>query len=140
MGSRPVQSEGYSRFLKSLVQVGEAGGAELHKRVLGQTLEILLLQNPYRLDPGDPLEVKVLFEGKPLPGQSLKAFSNDRKGRISSHQFRTGPDGVGRFTLDRAGLWLVRLVRLTPCSEHSSVDCEDADWESYWASYTFELD
>ena len=140
MGSRPSQSEGYVRILKSLVQVGKTMGTELHKQALGQKIEILLLQNPYRIDPGDELDVKVLFEGKPLRGQLARAFNSDGKGPVSKHQARTNQDGIAQFTLDRGGLWLIRLVHLLPCSRRSNVDCEDADWESYWSSYSFDLD
>ena len=140
MGSRPVQSEAYARNLKVLVQVGKTTGTELHKQVLGQKIEILLLQNPYRLDPGDDLDVQVLFDGEPLRGQLVKAYNSDGKGPVSKHQTRTNADGIARFKLDRSGLWLIRLVHLFPCSGRSRVDCEDADWESYWSSYSFELD
>lgn len=140
MGSRPAQSEGYVRTLKSLVQVGKATGTELHQHVLGQKIEILLLQNPYRLDPGDKLDVKVLFDGKPLRGQLVKAFNSDGKGPVAKHRARTNAKGVAQFTLGRSGLWLIRLIHLLPCSGRSNVDCEDADWESYWTSYSFALD
>ena len=47
----------------------------------------------------------------------------------------TDARGIARFKLEAEGLWLIRLVHLLPCQE-----CPDVDWESYWASYTFELD
>lgn len=140
MGSRPAQSEAYARTLKSLVRVGKGTGAELHRRVLGQKIEILLLQNPYRLDPGDDLDVQVLFDGEPLRGQLVKAYNSDGKGPVSKHRARTNAGGIVRFKLDRGGLWLIRLVHLLPCSGRSEVDCEDADWESYWTAYSFEID
>ncbi len=140
MGSREVQGEGYVRILKSLVQVGKAMGSDLHNQILDQKIEILLQQNPYLLNPGDNLEVTVLFEGKPLPGVLVKGFNSDGKGPVSIDQARTNSDGIAHFTLARAGLWLIRLVHLLPCSSRSEVDCEDADWESYWTSYSFELD
>jgi hypothetical protein len=140
MGPRPVQSEAYARSLKALVQVGKPTGADLHNQVLGEKIEIVLLQNPYRLDPGDDLDVQVLFDGEPLRDQLVKAYNSDGKGPVTKFKARTNADGVARFTLGRGGLWLVRLVHLLPCSGRSEVDCEDADWESYWTSYSFELD
>ena len=144
MGSTPFQTEGYQRTLKCLVRVGQATGTakatEVYKQVLGQTIEILLLQNPYRLDPGDDLEVRVLLDGEPLPGRFVNAYNSDGKGSVFKHRARTNAEGMARFNLDRGGLWLLRLVHLVPCSGRSRVDCEDAAWESYWSSYSFELD
>ena len=140
LGRRPVQSERYARTLKCLVKVGKAAEGELYKRVLGQKIEILLLQNPYLLDPGDDLEVKVLFNGKPLRDQLVMAFNRDGKRPVSKSKARTNGDGIARFTLDKRGVWLFRLVQLLPCSESSDADCSDVDWESYWSSYIFKLD
>lgn len=140
MGRGEVESERYRRTLKALVQVGSADGGDLHRRVVGQSLEILLLQNPYLLGPGDPIDVQVLYDGEPLPDQMVKVFHQTRRGRVSQFRERTGRDGVARFTLDDRGAWLIRLVHLIPCSEHPDLDCEDdAYWESHWASYTFAL-
>jgi uncharacterized GH25 family protein len=140
MGSRPMQGEAYARNLKLLVRVGNSSGGEVYKQVLGQKIEILLLQNPYRLDPGDDLDIQVLFDGAPLPDQLVRAYNSDASGPVTNHRARTNLDGIARIKLDRDGVWLIRLVHLFPCSGRSEVDCDDADWESYWASYSFELD
>lgn len=144
MGSRPVQTEGYQRTLKALVRVGEPAGAAsaagLHGRVVGQKLEIVLLQNPYLLDPGEELEARVLLHGEPLADQLVHAYRAGGGGPVSGQTSRTGADGVARFRLDRGGLWLIRLVHLAPCSERSGVDCQDTAWESYWTAYSFAVD
>ena len=44
VGDRPRQTERYARTLKCLLQVGDVTKGDLHKRVMGQKLEILLLQ------------------------------------------------------------------------------------------------
>lgn len=134
MGDKAVHTERYGRTFKSLVQIGESAGGDLHARVVGQKLEILLLQNPYLLDPGDSLHVQVLFEGRPLAGQRVTAFNGEGEQRRSISHGRTNSDGVVRFALDREGFWLIRLLHLYPAP------VEDVDWESYWASYTFWLD
>ena len=142
MGSRPVQTEGYQRTLKTLVQVGKrpAPASEIYRQVLGQELEMVLVQNPYALDPGDDLDVRVLFRSEPLSGLLVKAYNGDGQGPVSEHLARTGADGIARFNLAKDGLWLIRLVHLIPCTGSSRVDCEDAAWESYWTAYSFELD
>ena len=140
VGHRRKQTERYARTLKCLLQVGDVTEGDLHERVVGQKLEILLLQNPYLLEPGEELDVQVLFDGEPLGGQWVTAFNGDGQRLVSNSKARTNPDGIARFTLDREGFWLIRLVHLIPCSERSDIDCSDVDWESYWTSYSFQLD
>jgi len=38
------------------------------------------------------------------------------------------------FTLGQRGAWLVRTVHMQRC-----IGCDDADWESFWAAYSFAL-
>ena len=75
MAGRTEQVERYARTLKTLVHVGDPTSGDLHRQIVGQMLELVLLQNPYLLDPGDELEVQVLFEGTPLPDQLVTAFN-----------------------------------------------------------------
>jgi len=103
--------------------------------VLSQRISIRLLQNPYLLDPGDDLEVQVSFDGEPLRDKLVWAYNGSKNGLVSKSMARTNEDGVAGFTLDRKGFWLIRLVHMRPCTEWP-----DLDWESYWASYSFELD
>lgn len=140
MGARATQTERYARTLKCLVRVGSVMQGNLHKRVMGQKLEILLLENPYLLDPGDVLHVQVLFEGSPLGDQLVKAYARDTRGSVTKLRARTDENGVAGFTLERAGSWLIRLVYMLPCGERPDIDCDDVHWESYWTSYSFELD
>ncbi len=140
IGRKPEEDERYARVLKSLIQVGQVADGDLHTRVLGQKIEILLLQNPYLLDPGSDLEVQVLFDGEPLRDKVVAAFNRDGTGDVSKFKARTNENGIARFTLNRAGVWLVRLVHLLPCSERDEDDCDDVDWESYWTSFSFSLE
>ncbi len=137
---RSSQRERYARTLKSLIRVGETAEGDLYKQVIGQKLEILLLQNPYLMDPGDKLQVQILFEGKTLPDKLVTAFNGDGTQLVSTSKVHTNSEGIAEFTLDRAGFWLIRLVHLLPCSERYEGDCSDVDWESYWTSYSFQLD
>ncbi len=122
--------ERYRRYLKSLIQVGERRD-DTFKKILGQKLEIVPQANPYDLKPGDALPVLLLFEGKPLAGVRIEAHC--RAGdKVATQTATTGKDGVASVKLDRAGTWLVRLVHMCRCA-----DREEADWESFWASYSF---
>ena len=46
---------------------------------------------------------------------------------------RTDAQGRARLRLDRPGVWLVKAVHMIPAPAGAG-----ADWESFWASLTFE--
>ena len=76
--------EVYTRYLKALVQERDPAGAmpeTLYKRRVGQRLEILLENDPGRMRPDQTLTVKVLFEGKPLPGAKVFAYRRGTNGQ-----------------------------------------------------------
>ena len=123
--------ERYSRHLKALVQVGDLRD-DTFGRVLGHRLEIMPEVNPYGLKRGDVLRVRVLFEGRPLKGALVSAYNKGR-GTIRRQEARTSGDGVSSFTLSGTGRWLVRLVHMRRCE----ADCDEVDWESFWAAYSF---
>lgn len=120
--------ERYSRFIKSLLQVGDKRD-ETYKKLIGLKLEIVPLENPYSKKIGDDLKFQVLFDGKPLVGRTV--FADNR----NSATQKLVTDGEGRITMkiERGGLWLVRLVFMRRCT----ADCAEADWESFWGAYSF---
>lgn len=121
-------SERYSRFIKSLIQVGDKRDTTYKKR-LGSRLEIMPLENPYAKKPGDTMQFQILFEGKPLGNRVV--FADNRE----SETQRATTDAAGKvsFKFDKKGLWLVRLVTMQRCAK----DCGEADWESFWAALSF---
>jgi len=125
--------ERYSRRAKALVQVGGVIGerdAATAMAPLGQTLEIVPERNPYALAAGQPLPVRVLYRGRPLPGALLKLFSLDL-GQKPLAQQRTGADGRAAFTVPQQGDWLVSVVWTQP------VTAPDADFETIFSSLSF---
>ena len=122
--------ERYTRHLKALVQVGAARDA-VFGAVLGQELEIVPEADPVHVEPGASVSVRVLFRGSPLDGARLEAMSHGAEGvRISA--FATDHRGAARVPVERRGVHLLRLVHMVRCA-----GCEDADWQSFWASYVF---
>ncbi|MFN0241633.1 MAG: DUF4198 domain-containing protein [Planctomycetota bacterium] len=126
--------ERYSRCAKSLVWVGAQPptSAASIDTALGLPLELCVAENPYALQPGAELCVQVTFEGRPVGGVLVGCASSAAPER--EVRKRSDAEGRVRLTLDREGLWLVRAVHMIPCP-----DTADADWESFWASVTFEL-
>lgn len=123
--------ERFSRCAKSLVSSGEPRADE-GDRALGFTLELVAETNPYRLAAGQDLPVRLTYEGRPLAGALVVAMNrDDAAGRLSA---RSDAMGRVRFRLPRQGQWLVKAVHMIPAPAQSG-----ADWESFWASLTFEL-
>ena len=120
--------ERYSRFIKSLLQVGDKRDKTYKKR-LGLRFEIVPLENPYSKKVGDTLNFQVLFDGKTLADRAV--FAENRNGE--TQKITTDRDGEFSVKINRNGLWLVRLVYMQRCK----TDCAEADWESFWGAFTF---
>lgn len=122
--------ERYSRCLKALVDVG--GQATESDRWQGLTLELVAEANPFRLEPGARLPLRLLYEGKPLPGGLVEAFALDG----TSADLTTLSDAHGRLELQlpRGGAWAVTATHMISLPAGS-----EADWESFWTALTFSV-
>lgn len=126
--------ERYSRCAKSLIQVGgsESKESRAHEIKLGFPLEIFPEQNPYALRVGDAFTVRLYNLDQPLEGALVGCMAqSDPKAEV---RVRTDAEGRARFTLAQNGVWLVRAVHMVRVPAG-----EVADWDSLWASLTFEL-
>jgi uncharacterized GH25 family protein len=117
-----VQRERYRRFSKSLVRVGDARGIP---QPLNERFELVVLDDPWS---DAPLRLRAVFDAKPVPDLAVFALSRDG----ARLQGRTDKDGVVSFAL-KNGVWLLKATRITAAPKDSGVD-----WESNWASLTFE--
>ena len=132
MKTRPtVAREQYIRCAKALLSSG-AQAAGQRDRAMGLTLELVADRNPYILAPGQPFPVTLLYNGVPQPDALVIAINRDDPGaRISA---RSNAQGRVNFTLTRGGVWLIKAVHMIATPPGS-----EADWQSFWASLTFEL-
>lgn len=126
------QRERYTRYIKCLVQSKALPKDTLYKAIVNQNLEIVLLSNPYTLPIGSTLKVQILFMGKPLPGKMITARNRIGSLPATVQTSRTDSSGICSFKLDRGGDWIIHTTHMIPCPDPS-----DADWESFWASYSF---
>ena len=128
-GKLPVK-EVYSRCAKSLLIAGAASGPA-PDRAFGLPLELIAESDP---SAGRSAEFRVilLHRGAALPGALLTAFHKEAP--ESRLEARTDASGRARLALDRPGVWLLNAVHLIPASRKSG-----AQWETLWASLTFEL-
>jgi uncharacterized GH25 family protein len=122
-------SEIFSRCAKSLVAIGGNGTGTGFDRPLGFRLELLAERNPYVGSGAMPF--RLLYENKPLEGALVTAIRGEDGTRLTA---RSDRQGRVSFTFPAAGPWLVEAVQMVPAPAGSK-----AEWESLWASITFEL-
>ena len=123
--------EVYSRYAKTIIKAGEDSQIDYSQQNFAYTLEITPLTNPYQLKSGETLPVKVTYLGRPLAGTLVTAFTKEVP--MSQQSMRTDNKGIAQIKLDKTGHWLVKSVEMIPSKRGN------ADWESFWASITFEL-
>lgn len=126
------QKERYTRYIKCLVQSGEDFSDTLYKQRIGQELEIVLLQNPYRLRAGSLLRAQVFFRDKPLVNKVITARNRAGNEATLALNARTDKNGICDFTLKRRGEWFLHATHMIACPDKT-----DSDWESFWVSYSF---
>lgn len=127
--------EAYSRCAKAILLVGGSATADEKLRIdapLGLTLELVAGVVPATLKPGDELPVRLLHDGKPLGGVLIKAYPGGSA--VAAVRVRTDAAGQARLKLPQAGVWMLAAVHM-----QAAPAGVDADWESTWASLTFEL-
>jgi uncharacterized GH25 family protein len=119
--------ERFYRYAKALL-TGEQPSAVV-AQPLGFAFEIVPDDDPtVRLAP---FRGRILHDGKPLEGAWVVALlQSDPSVRLT---MRSDARGAFSFDLPRAGVWLIKSVHMLRASFFS-----DADWNSLWASLTFE--
>ncbi len=124
--------ERFSRCAKAILSVGDDRGAGFDK-VLGYPIELCADSHPalHKLD--QEMSFTVLADSKPAANVLVKAVNRDDPTRTLSE--RSDEKGKVKFKLDKAGLWRLNAVKIAPVSENGG----DSDWESHWASLTFEI-
>lgn len=116
---------------KALLTAGKPGAG--FDRPLGHALEIVPLDNPALLKPGDTLRLRVLFRGAPLRGALVNVRWLYEDGRMGS--MAAGPTdarGLAVVRIEAAGKWKLHTLRLV-----RRLDRREADWDTYSASLTF---
>ncbi len=117
------------RYAKLIVQAGEKTDNTFRKEV-GIPLDIVPVQNPYDLKIGDPVQFKVLYQGKPLFGAKIRVW-NFYNNRTAVQNIYSQQDGMISTHISNAGAWMVSVVKTVP------VNHAEADWKTHWTSLVF---
>ena len=123
--------EAYSRHSKALIRVGVGGGGTVD-RPMGLPLELVAEPGMLPEHVGGVRSFRLLYDGKPLAGALVTAT---RPGTADGDlKVSTDADGRANFRLHGAGMWRIATVHMIEAPRNVA-----AEWESLWASLTFEL-
>jgi hypothetical protein len=123
--------ERYHKHVKALLQVGDARTDD-YRTILGYPAELVPVSNPYSIRVGQVLALRCLVDGAPSPRQSVIAGSESSMGNLAQRGFRADSTGIVRVPITRRGKWYVKFIRMEPVQD-------SVDYESKWASLTFEV-
>lgn len=122
--------EAYSRCAKSIIHVNGAAGKV--DRPVDFPLEVLLDADPMSLKMGDEVTVRLLLNGAPLEGVLMRA--SHKTTAAANTSARTDASGRAKLKLGADGMWMIHCVHMQEAPKGL-----DADWESLWASLTFQV-
>lgn len=125
--------EAYARFAKTLVSVGDPPtGSDVET---GLKIELVALAHPEQIPKGSPMPVRLIYEGQPLKGATVKVFVGiDTE---FAHRVKTDSDGKVLIPDDGSGPYLLNAVHMVEPQSSKAIS-DQAHWESFWASLTFQ--
>ncbi len=124
--------ERYSKYVKSLIRVEKSDG--FFKERTGLTIEIIPEVDPYSVKPGARLPVQVLFRGKPAIDVAVESAWLEGGRSVMENIGRTDRQGRIVIPVKAIGPHRLHAIVMERCAEPKA-----ADWESFWASLTFEI-
>ena len=122
--------ESYRKNVKTYVRVGDLADDATWAQPVSAPLELMPESNPMSLRAGDKLTLLLLRDGKPASGVTIGLV---RAGETAATNRETDARGRATFTLERGGWYLARVTDLRPATG------KDLDWESDFATLTFEV-
>lgn len=120
--------EMYQRCVKTLLKVGDSTN-EVYSKNTGMRLELISLQNPYTASQS--LTFQVLFDNTPVENALLLVWQKGVE-KPNVRRFRTDATGKASFSFNPKGVFMISTVHMVPYTNPA-----EADWQSYWGSYTF---
>jgi hypothetical protein len=123
--------ERYHKHIKAILQVGDARSDDFGV-TFGYPAELVALANPYSVRVGQSLAFRCLVDGAPAARQYVMAGYDPGSGKLTTRGYRADSAGVVRVPISRRGKWFVKFIRMEPVKD-------SVDYESKWASLTFEI-
>lgn len=127
-------TERYSKHIKAILQVGNRRDGDF-STILGYPAELIPLDNPYSVKAGGSMRVRSMVDGKPAGNQLIVSGGRTSSGaRFAERRVRSDNSGVARIPIPKKGQWYVKFIHMAPF-----VGTEKIDYESKWATLTFEI-
>lgn len=123
----------YAKFAKTYVVAGTP--AEGWKTPVGLKIEIVPLADPASLKAGQTLPIRLLYNGKPLADTQVEMAVSINPKAVTRTRIAGRTDAKGELKVTDLMEGKVRLHAVTM----DRVSAPDHDWESFWASFTFEV-
>jgi nickel transport protein len=121
-GVQVIDSVYYSQYAKSLFGYSNAA-----KKPAGVKFEIVPLKNPFVLQHGESLPVRVYFDGKPADGVTVEINN-------SKETMKTDTGGIAHVKMSEKGLQSIIAKKRMPAKDNP-----DADYLSFTTALSFEL-
>lgn len=119
----------YAKYGKTVVEVG--AGPRAFDRVAGHPLEFIPLSDP-AAGPTGQLQLRLMFQGKPLAGARVHAGTAPRDGKPQTELSMVTTNGGVVSVPASSGLWNVRTIHVVPSPAGA-----DAQWDVYWATFVY---
>ncbi len=127
--------EAYTRFVKSLVAVGDGAGQD---HFTGMFFELVAGQNPYTDDMTGGMQITVLFKGEPLPDKQVDLFYRDLNGDLTRLSVQSDASGQAIIPNIGDGEYMVNVVHMIePFPEDQ--ERTGIAWHSLWGSITYAI-
>jgi len=127
--------ERYTRYVKTVVHAAALPTATA-MTTLGLPIEIVPESQLATLKPGDSLPVKAILGGKPFPNGQICSTYAGHTSEEDTYAWcgRLDAGGKAAVPIQAVGWQLIRVNHM-----QARQDDPKADWESWWASLTFEI-
>jgi len=127
--------EAYTRFVKSLVAVGDGAGQD---HFTGMFFELVAGNNPYTDDMAEGMPITIMYKGQPLPGKQVDLFYKNSAGELTRLSVQSNENGVAIVPNIGDGEYMVNVVHMI---EPFPDDQERTGivWHSLWGSITYAI-
>ena len=125
--------EGYRRFSKALVGVGNSIGSDFRTNL---DTEFVALDNPYTDDLGNGMRVQLFYLNYVRGDAQVELFEKAPDGTVDITIHRTNEEGIVTLPVKSGYSYLVDAVVLREPSFELAVKAE-IEWETLWAALTF---
>jgi hypothetical protein len=94
------------KYAKAIIQVGKKDKGFSH--FFGHRIEIIPLENPAKIKPGDYLTVKIIFEGKPLSTFVYATYADFKPEKDAFPiMAKSNQEGIAKIKISNKGEWLI---------------------------------